>query len=105
MVGFEFKNPLLPKTIAITISSVLLALNMSVHMHKVTRLRVERPQVVQLQVQIQSAVTLIVAAVALIVAAGLSTMPYAIPEQRAMAHPRPHLLSPNFSPGRFSIRT
>jgi hypothetical protein len=36
--------------------------------------------------------------VALIAAASLSTMVYAIPEQRAMAHPRLHLLGPNFSP-------
>ena len=40
-------------------------------------------------------------AVALIVAAGLSTMVYALPEQRAMAHPQLHLLSPNFSPDAF----
>ncbi len=38
------------------------------------------------------------AVVALIVAAGLSTMVYAIPEQRAMAHPRLHLLSPDAFP-------
>jgi len=40
-------------------------------------------------------------AVALIVAAGLSTMVYALPEQRAMAYPRLHLLGPNFSPDAF----
>src|SRR5215469_14245947 len=40
-------------------------------------------------------------AVALIAAVGLSTMVYALPEQRAMAHPRLHLLSPNFSPDAF----
>ena len=40
-------------------------------------------------------------AVALIVAAGLSTMLYALPEQRAMAHPRLHLLSHNFDPDDF----
>jgi hypothetical protein len=39
--------------------------------------------------------------VALIAAASLSTMVYAIPEQRAMAHPRLHLLGPNFSPDAF----
>jgi hypothetical protein len=37
-------------------------------------------------------------AVTLIVAAGLSSMVYALPEQRAMAHFRLHLLSPNISP-------
>ena len=40
-------------------------------------------------------------AVALIVAAGLSTMVYALPEQQAMAHPSLHLLGPNFSPDAF----
>jgi hypothetical protein len=40
-------------------------------------------------------------AVALFVAAGLSTIVYALPEQRAMAHPRLHLLSPNFDPDDF----
>ena len=40
-------------------------------------------------------------AVALIVAAGLSTMVYALPEQRAMAHFRLHLLSPNLTPDAF----
>jgi hypothetical protein len=39
--------------------------------------------------------------VALIVAAGLSTMVYALPEQRATAHFRLHLLSPNVSPDAF----
>ena len=38
-------------------------------------------------------------AVASIVAAGLSTMVYALPEQQAMAHPS--LLGPNFSPDAF----
>jgi len=40
-------------------------------------------------------------AVALIAAVGLSTMVYALPEQRAMAHPRLHLLSHNFDPDDF----
>ena len=40
-------------------------------------------------------------AVTLIVAASLLTMIYAIPEQRAMAHFRIHLLSPNLTPDAF----
>ena len=40
-------------------------------------------------------------AVALFVAAGLSTMVYALPEQQAMAHLSLHLLDPNFSPDAF----
>jgi hypothetical protein len=40
-------------------------------------------------------------AVALIVAAGLSTMVYALPEQRAMAYPRLHLLSSDSDPDDF----
>jgi hypothetical protein len=40
-------------------------------------------------------------AVALIAAAGLSTMVYALPEQRAMAHPRLDLLSSNLDPDDF----
>jgi hypothetical protein len=39
--------------------------------------------------------------VVLIAAASLSTIVYAIPEQRAMAHPRLHLFGPNFSPDAF----
>jgi len=40
-------------------------------------------------------------AVTLIVAAGLSTMVYALPEQQAMAQPALHLLGLNFSPDAF----